>query len=387
MPQQINVGLIGYKFMGKAHSQAFRDVPFYFPDVKLSPVMKAICGRDEKGVREAQGQFGWQEYELDYRKLIERQDIGLIDIATGNNVHAEMAVAAAQAGKHIYCEKPLAMNVEEARRMVDAVKKAGVINMVNFNYRAVPAIKFARQLIDEGVIGRVFHWRGFYLQDWIIDPGFPLVWRLEGDKAGSGSHGDLAAHLIDLAHYLVGDIDEVSGLQETFVKQRPKLAATTGGLTAAASAEMGEVTVDDASLFLAKFKNGAVGTFEATRFAAGHRNGNMFEINGEKGSIRFNVERMNEIEFYDHTDPGDRQGFRVIAATEGAHPWMGAWWPPAHIIGWAQTFTHQVYELLNGIAGNTCPHPNFEDGLKCQMVLEAVTRSARTREWVKLDSI
>ncbi len=271
--------------------------------------------------------------------------------------------------------------------MVDAVKKAGVINMVNFNYRAVPAIKFARQLIDEGVIGRVFHWRGFYLQDWIIDPGFPLVWRLEGDKAGSGSHGDLAAHLIDLAHYLVGDIDEVSGLQETFVKQRPKLAATTGGLTAAASAEMGEVTVDDASLFLAKFKNGAVGTFEATRFAAGHRNGNMFEINGEKGSIRFNVERMNEIEFYDHTDPGDRQGFRVIAATEGAHPWMGAWWPPAHIIGWAQTFTHQVYELLNGIAGNTCPHPNFEDGLKCQMVLEAVTRSARTREWVKLDSI
>ena len=387
MPQQINVGLIGYKFMGKAHSQAFRDVPFYFPDVKLSPVMKAICGRDEKGVREAQGQFGWQEYELDYHKLIERPDIGLIDIATGNNVHAEMAVAAAQAGKHIYCEKPLAMNVEEARRMVDAVKKAGVINMVNFNYRAVPAIKFARQLIDEGVIGRVFHWRGFYLQDWIIDPGFPLVWRLEGDKAGSGSHGDLAAHLIDLAHYLVGDIDEVSGLQETFVKQRPKLAATTGGLTAAASAEMGEVTVDDASLFLAKFKNGAVGTFEATRFAAGHRNGNMFEINGEKGSIRFNVERMNEIEFYDHTDPGDRQGFRVIAATEGAHPWMGAWWPPAHIIGWAQTFTHQVYELLNGIAGNTCPHPNFEDGLKCQMVLEAVTRSARTREWVKLDSI
>ena len=387
MPQQINVSLIGYKFMGKAHSQAFRDVPFYFPDVKLSPVMKAICGRDEKGVREAQGQFGWQEYELDYRKLIERQDIGLIDIATGNNVHAEMAVGAPQAGKHIYCDKPLAMNVEEARRMVDAVKKAGVINMVNFNYRAVPAIKFARQLIDEGVIGRVFHWRGFYLQDWIIDPGFPLVWRLEGDKAGSGSHGDLAAHLIDLAHYLVGDIDEVSGLQETFVKQRPRLASATGGVTAAASAEMGEVTVDDASLFLAKFKNGAVGTFEATRFAAGHRNGNMFEINGEKGSIRFNVERMNEIEFYDHTDPGDRQGFRVIAATEGAHPWMGAWWPPAHIIGWAQTFTHQVYELLNGIAGNTCPHPNFEDGLKCQMVLEAVTRSARTREWVKLDSI
>ncbi len=387
MPQQINVGLIGYKFMGKAHSQAFRDVPFYFPDVKLSPVMKVICGRDEKGVREAQGQFGWQEYELDYRKLIERPDIGLIDIATGNNVHAEMAVAAAQAGKHIYCEKPLAMNVEEARSMVDAVKKAGVINMVNFNYRAVPAIKFARQLIDEGAIGRVFHWRGFYLQDWIIDPGFPLVWRLEGDKAGSGSHGDLAAHLIDLAHYLVGDIDEVSGLQETFVKQRPKLAATTGGLTAAASTEMGEVTVDDASLFLAKFKNGAVGTFEATRFAAGHRNGNIFEINGEKGSIRFNVERMNEIEFYDHTDPGDRQGFRVIATTEGAHPWMGAWWPPAHIIGWAQTFTHQVYALLNGIASNTCPHPNFEDGLKCQMVLEAVTRSARTREWVKVDSI
>lgn len=387
MPQEINVGLIGYKFMGKAHSQAFRDVPFYFPDVKLRPAMKVICGRDEAGVRDAQRQFGWQQYELDWHKVITRDDIGLVDISTGNNVHAEMAIAAAKAGKHIFCEKPLAMNVQEARSMVDAVKSAGVMNMVNFNYRAVPAIRFARQLIDEGAIGRIFHWRGFYLQDWIIDPGFPLVWRLEGDKAGSGSHGDLAAHLIDLAHYLVGDIDEVSGLQETFVKQRPKLAATTGGLTAAASSEMGEVTVDDASLFLAKFKNGAVGTFEATRFAAGHRNGNMFEINGEKGSLRFNVERLNEIEYYDHTGQGDRQGFRSINVTEGAHPWMQAWWPPAHTIGWAQTFTHQAYELLSGIAAGVCPHPNFEDGLKCQMVLEAATRSARTRQWVKVDSI
>jgi len=269
MSKTVNVGLIGYKFMGKAHSQGFRDVGHFFPDARALPVMKVICGRDVDGVQEAQKQFGWQEYETDWRKLIARDDIDLVDISTGNNVHAEMAVAAAEKGKHIFCEKPLAMNVREARAMVDAVKKAGVVNMVNFNYRAVPAIRFARQLIEEGAIGRVFHWRGFYLQDWIIDPDFPLVWRLEGDIAGSGSHGDLAAHSIDLAHYLVGDIDEVVGLQETFVKQRPKLAKTTGGLTAEASTEMGEVTVDDASLFLARFKNGAVGTFEATRFA-GH---------------------------------------------------------------------------------------------------------------------
>ncbi|MCC6483490.1 MAG: Gfo/Idh/MocA family oxidoreductase [Armatimonadetes bacterium] len=387
MAEEINVGLIGYKFMGKAHSQGFRDVAFYFPDVKPRPRMKVICGRDEKGVTEAQKQFGWDEYETNWRNLVQRSDIGLVDIATGNNVHHEMAIAAAEAGKHIFCEKPLAMNVAQAREMVNAVKKAGVINMVNFNYRAVPAIRFAKQLIDEGKIGRIFHWRGFYLQDWIIDPDFPLVWRLQGDVAGSGAHGDLAAHSIDLAHYLVGDIDEVVGHQETFVKERPKLAATTGGLTAAGSSEKGEVTVDDASLFLVKFKNGAVGTFEATRFAAGHRNGNTFEINGDKGSIRFNVERLNELEYFDRSDPGDRQGFRVIQTTEGSHPWMHAWWPPAHIIGWAQTFTHQVYELMTGIATRKNPHADFEDGLKCQIVLEAVTRSSRERRWVSTSEI
>ncbi len=387
MANTVNVGLVGYKFMGKAHSQGFRDVAFYFPEVKLKPVMKVLCGRDEAGVKEAQEQFGWQEYELDWRKVLERDDIGVVGIATGNNVHAGMAIAAAEAGKHVFCEKPLAMNVAEARSMVDAVKKAGVINMVNFNYRAVPAIRFARQMIDEGVLGRIFHWRGLYLQDWIIDPSFPLVWRLDGDLAGSGSLGDLAAHCIDLAHYLVGDIDELVGMQETFVKRRPKLAATTGGLTAAGSDEMGNVTVDDASMFLARFKNGAVGTFEASRFCAGHRNSNIFEINGEKGSIRFNVERMNELEYYDHTDKSDRQGFRVINTTEGAHPWMSAWWPPAHIIGWAQTFTHQFYEMMNGIVDGKNPHPDFEDGLKCQIVLEAVAKSASEKRWVKLSEI
>ncbi len=387
MAEEINVGLIGYKFMGKAHSQGFRDVAFYFPDVKVRPRMKVICGRDLQGLTQAQEQFGWDQRETDWRKVVQREDIGLVDISTGNNVHHEMAIAAAKAGKHIFCEKPLAMNVVQAREMVDAVKKAGVINMVNFNYRAVPAIRFAKQLIDEGKIGRVFHWRGFYLQDWIIDPSFPLVWRLQGDVAGPGALGDLAAHTIDLAHYLVGDIAEVVGHQETFVKKRPKLAAATGGLTAAGSTEQGEVTVDDASLFLAKFKNGAVGTFEATRFAAGHRNGNMFEINGDKGSLRFNIERMNELEYFDRSEPGDRQGFRIIQTTEGAHPWMQGWWPPAHIIGWAQTFTHQVYELMNGIAEKKNPHADFEDGLKCQIVLEAVARSSSERRWVSLSEI
>lgn len=387
MADSINVGLIGYKFMGKAHSQAYRDVAFYFPDVKVKPVMKAICGRDATGVAEAQKQFGWESCETDWLRLLDRNDIQLIDISTGNNVHAEMAIAAAQRGKHIFCEKPLAMNVKEARAMAQAVKQSGVVNMVNFNYRAVPAVRFAKQLIDEGAIGQIFHWRGFYLQDWIIDPGFPLVWRLEGDKAGSGSHGDLGAHLIDLAHYLVGDMDEVCGLQQTFIKERPKLAKTTGGLSAAAGEEMGTVTVDDATLFLARFKCGALGTFEATRFAAGHRNGNMFEINGSKGSIRFNVERMNELEYFNREDPGDRQGFRSITVTEASHPWMSAWWPPAHCIGWGQTFTHQVYELMNGLAEGRSPHPTFEDGLKCQIVLDAVTKSATSHQWVKVDAV
>ncbi|HOP80009.1 MAG TPA: Gfo/Idh/MocA family oxidoreductase [Armatimonadota bacterium] len=382
----INVGLIGYKFMGKAHSFGFVNAPMMFPDIKAKPVLKAIVGRDEPAVREAMEQYGWQSFETDYKKLIARDDIDLVDIATGNNVHAEIAIAAAEAGKDIFCEKPLAMNVPEARQMLDAVEKAGVKHMVNFNYRAVPAVALAKKMIDDGMIGRIFHWRSVYLQDWIIDPDFPLVWRLQKDIAGSGSLGDLAAHSIDLANWLVGDIDEVSSNLTTFIKKRPKLAETTGGLSAKGGADLGDVTVDDAIIALTKFKNGAIGTIEATRFAAGNRNGNRFEINGDKGSIRFNVERLNELEYFNREDPDAYQGWRTISVTEGIHPYVQGWWPAGHIIGWGETFVHQVVNLMNALADNEMPTPNFRDGLKVQTVLEVIEKSAESGRWEKVVS-
>src|SRR5262245_60909554 len=265
MAGTIGVGLVGYKFMGKAHSNAYRQVASFFPDVALRPEMKAICGRDEAAVRDAAVQFGWQGYETDWHKLIARDDIGLVDVSTPGDSHAEISIAAAEHGKHVFCEKPLANTLAEAKQMLAAVQKAGVVGMVNFNYRRVPAVQLAKKLIDEGRIGKIYHWRAVYLQDWIMDPNFPLVWRLNKDAAGSGTLGDLGAHIVDLARLLVGEIAAITGLTETFIKQRPVLGATTGGLGAAGGEQMGEVTVDDAALFLARFANGAVGTFEVTR--------------------------------------------------------------------------------------------------------------------------
>lgn len=383
--RKINVGMVGYAFMGKAHSVGFRDVAWAFPDVKIEPVMKTLCGRTESAVKEAAEMFGWENYCTDYGKMIESDDISLVDIGTGNDTHKDIALAAAAAGKHIFCEKPLAMNVAEAREMVEAVEKAGVVHMVNFNYRVVPAIALAKQMINEGMIGTPYHFRAVYLQDWIMDPEFPLVWRLDKSKAGSGSHGDLNAHIIDLARYLCGEFDSVCGLMKTFIEKRPLLEAQAGGLAAAqGSQQMGEVTVDDATLFLAKFANGAVGTFEATRFAGGNKNGNRFEINGSEGSIRFNLERMNEIEYFSRRDPDQYQGWKNILVTQASQPYAGAWWPAGHIIGWQHTFVHQVYNLMNGIADGKSPTPNFVDGLKCQEVLEAVEKSAECEGWVKI---
>lgn len=383
--QKINVGMVGYAFMGKAHSVGFRDVAWAFPDVKAVPVMKALCGRTESAVKEAAELFGWETYCTDYKKMIESDDIQLVDIGTGNDTHKDIALAAAAAGKHIFCEKPLAMNVAEAKEMLEAVEKAGVVHMVNFNYRTVPAIALAKQMIDEGMIGTPYHFRAVYLQDWIMDPEFPLVWRLDKSKAGSGSHGDLNAHIIDLARFLCGEFDSVCGLMKTFIEKRPLLEAQAGGLAAAqGSQQMGEVTVDDATLFLAKFTNGAVGTFEATRFAGGNKNGNRFEINGSEGSIRFNLERMNEIEYFSRRDPDQYQGWKNILVTQASQPYAGAWWPAGHIIGWQHTFVHQVYNLMNGIAEGKCPTPNFLDGLKCQEVLEAVEKSSAGENWVKI---
>jgi predicted dehydrogenase len=385
MANTIGVGLVGYKFMGRAHSNAYRQVATFFPDIALKPEMTAVCGRDAAAVQQFAHQFGWQGSETDWKKLVARQDIGLVDVSTPGDSHAPIAIAAAENGKHVFCEKPLANTLAEARQMRAAVQRAGVVGMVNFNYRRVPAVQLAKELIDSGRIGQIYHWRAVYLQDWIMDPNFPLVWRLDKNAAGAGAMGDLGAHIIDLARMLVGEITTVTGLTETFIKQRPVLAGTTGGLGAAGGTQMGEVTVDDAALFLARFAGGAVGTFEVTRFAKGRRNFNSFEINGSKGSIVFNLERMNELNVLFSDDPPEAQGFRNVLVTEGAHKYISAWWPAGHIIGWEHTFTHGVLDLLNGIAVGKSPHADFEDGLRCQAILDAVERSASSGSWVEPD--
>jgi len=385
--KQVNVGMVGYKFMGKAHSSAYREVPMFFPDA-VKPVMKAICGRDEAGVKQAAQQFGWESYETDWRKLIERPDIDLIDINAPSNAHKDIAIAAAKAGKNIFCEKPLALTLEDSREMLAAAEEAGIVHMVGFNYRFAPAVKLAKKLIEDGRLGQIYHFRAWFLQDWIVDPDFPLVWRLDKSIAGSGSHGDLGAHLIDLAHYLVGDMNEVIGMSETFIKERPEPTSMTG-LSAKGSkdAPRGPVTVDDATLFLTRFAGGALGSFEATRFAPGHRCTNSFEINGSKGSVKFDFERMNELQVYFTDDTDDVQGFRRVLATDPAHAYMDAWWPAGHTIGYGQTFTHEVLELMNAIDEKRQPVPNFHDGVKCQAVLEAVDRSIDERRWVAISEM
>ncbi|HWV36048.1 MAG TPA: Gfo/Idh/MocA family oxidoreductase [Thermomicrobiales bacterium] len=379
---EIGVGLVGYKFMGRAHSNAYRQVAAFF-DVDPKPVMRAICGRDAAATQAAADKMGWQGIETDYHALVKRDDIGLVDVSTPGYTHHDVVIAALEAGKHVICEKPLANTLEEARNMVNAAKKAGTINMVNFNYRRVPAVQFAKQLIDEGKIGEITHWRAVYLQDWLVNPMAPLAWRLKKELAGSGALGDIAAHILDLSHLLVGNITEVVGTLDTFIKQRPVEVPSDGGsgLSNKAGTEMGEVTVDDATTFLARFENGATGTFEATRMATGRRNYNSFEINGTKGSIAFNLERLNELEVYLAEDEAGLQGFRAINVTESAHPYAGNWWPAGHIIGWEHSHTHNIVALLEGIRTGINPSPSFEDGFRCQAVLDAVERSVESRTW------
>lgn len=379
----LNVALIGYKFMGKAHSNAWRQAPRFF-DLGAKPRMKVIVGRDPDGVKAAAERFGWEETSTDWRETVRRPDIDVVDICTANDTHAEIALAAARAGKAILCEKPLAMNVAQCQRMVEAVKKAGVTHMICHNYRRIPAMAFARKMIAHGDLGTIYHYRARYLQDWIVDPSFPLVWRLQGKIAGSGAHGDIHAHIIDLARFLVGEFAEVQGLLHTFIKERPLLAATGKGLSARGGARKGKVTVDDAAMCLARFRNGAIGNLEATRFALGRKNGIQIEINGSKGSISFDFEDMNRLKYYNGSDPSDRRGFRDILVTEGIHPFAGAWWPPGHIIGYEHTFVHAVADFVNAAAAGRPTSPDFMEGLRNQQVLEAVAKSAQTGRWVKL---
>ncbi len=380
---EIGVGLVGYKFMGRAHSNAYRQLPRFF-DVDPTPRMAAICGRDEAGVREAADSLGWPHYETDYRRLIERDDVGLVDVVTPGNTHREIVLAALEAGKHVICEKPLANTLAEAGEMLAAARDAGTINTVCFNYRRAPAVQLAKKLIDEGRFGTIRHWRATYLQDFIMDPGFPLIWRLKKELAGSGALGDIGAHIVDLAQFLLGGISEVVGMMETFIKERPlEEASAGGGLQASGGAETGEVTVDDAAAFLARFEGGAIGTFEATRFAAGRRNKNAFEINGSKGSVAFDLERMNELEVFFVDDDADVQGFRTVNVTEPDHPYAGAWWPPGHIIGYEHTFVHTMKDLMDGIGTGESPAPTFEDAYRVQAVLDAVERSAERGGWTR----
>jgi len=379
---EIGVGLVGYKFMGRAHSNAYRQVAAFF-DVDPKPVMRAICGRDATATQAAADKLGWESIETDYHALVARDDIGLVDVSTPGYTHRDVVLAALAAGKHVICEKPLANTLSEAREMVDAAKRAGTINMVNFNYRRVPAVQFAKQLIDEGKIGKITHWRAVYLQDWLVDPMTPLAWRLKKELAGSGALGDIAAHILDLSHLLVGNVTEVVGTLDTITKQRPVEAASDGGsgLSNKAGNEMGDVTVDDATTFLARFDNGATGTFEASRMATGRKNYNSFEINGTKGSISFNLERLNELEVYFRDDDAGVQGFRTINVTDSMHPYANHWWPAGHIIGWEHSHIHNVVALLEGIRTGVNPSPSFEDGFRCQAVLDAVERSSASRTW------
>jgi predicted dehydrogenase len=382
MKKNIHIGLLGYKFMGKAHANAYTRIPMFFsPDYQIT--LKAICGRDEKGVAQSAATFGFESYETDWQRFVAREDIDVIDITAPSNFHHQVGIAAAKNKKHIFCEKPLALTTAMAQEMLDAAEQNNVKHQIGFNYRFAPAVLLAKKLIDEGKLGKIYHFRGAYLQDWIVDPNFPLVWRLDKDVAGSGSHGDLGAHVIDLARFLVGDFANVIGMNKTFIKERPIVEQMTG-LTATAQqgAQMGEVTVDDATLFLAQFQNGALGSFEATRFAYGHDNDLHFEINGSKGSVRFNLERINELEYFNAEDEPALRGFRTIQVTHACHPYMAHWWPPGHVIGYEHTFVHELHEFLNAIDKNKKTSPDFHDGVMCCKVLDAVEESVKRKEWV-----
>jgi predicted dehydrogenase len=387
--KEVGIGLIGYAFMGKTHSNAWRQVDKFFEDLEVKPVLRAICGRNEENVKRAAEDFGWQSYETDYRKLIARDDIDIVDISSPGNEHLPMALAAAEAGKTVFCEKPLGNTLDEAKQMLAAVEAAKVVNMVCFNYRRVPAIALAKRIIENGDLGRIYHFRARYLQDWIADPNFPLVWRLQKEIAGSGTLGDIGAHIADLSQFLIGNLTSLVGMTETFVKERPLQAPTTGteGLNAAAATEMGKVTVDDAAAFMGRFDNGALGVFEATRFAPGRRNANTFEINGEKGSLSFNFERMNELEYFNAEDPDDRQGFRTINVNEGSQPYAGIYWPPGHIIGYEHTFINTIHDLLQGHARGESPQPDFRSGAQVNAILDAVEKSAASRTWMDVEQI
>ena len=383
----VNVAMIGAKFMGRAHSHAWSSAPKFF-DLALQPVMKVVCAQDLKRTREFADKWGWQDVETDWRRVVERSDVEIVDICTPTYLHKEIAIAAAENGKHLFCEKPITLTYAGAMEMYEAAEKAGVLHYLNHNYRRVPAVAFARRLIEEGKIGQIYHWRGAYLQDWITNPNAPLTWHLRKELAGAGPHFDLNSHSVDLARYLVGEVTAVSAMMKRFIEKRPLPGADSGAFqVGSVSTEMGDVTVEDASFMLAEFENGALGAFETSRLANGRKNFNHFEIYGSKGSLEFDLQRMNELWFLDGADPSDEQGFRNLLVTNDTHPYVGAWWPPGHIIGYEHTFTHAVADYLAALAKETPITPNFNDGVKIMQVLEAGMRSANTSRKVAVSEI
>jgi predicted dehydrogenase len=377
MAKPLNVGMIGYGFMGRAHSNAYTQVNHFF-DLEYRPVLKAVCARSADKAKAFAEKWGYESVEADWRKLVERKDIDLVDVCTPNNTHAEIATAAARAGKMILCEKPLAMNGPEGLQMVEAVEKARVPNMVWYNYRRVPAVTLAKHLIDEGRLGRVFHYRAKFLQDWTINPELPqggtALWRLDVAAAGSGVTGDLLAHCIDTALWLNGGLDTVSAMTETFVKQRKH------NLTG----KVEKVGIDDACTFMGRFRNGALASFESTRYARGHKALYTFEINGEHASIFWDLHDLHRLQYFDHRDQGLTRGWRSIHVTDGDHPYMGKWWVPGLQIGYESSFVHQVADFLDGVAEGKPAQPDFRDAYRTQLVLDAVLASAKDGKWVKV---
>ncbi len=380
MKKNLNIGLIGYGFMGRTHSNAFRQVNQFF-DLDHRPVLKAICARDAGKAKDFAKNWGYESVETDWRKLIARDDIDVIDIAAPNNVHKEIAIAAAKAGKAILCEKPLAINAADAKVMVAAVEKAKVPNMVWYNYRRVPAITLAKQLVDEGRLGRIFHYRAKFLQDWTISADLPQggegLWRLDAKIAGSGVTGDLLAHCIDTALWLNGTIDKVTATTETFIKERKH--TLTG--------KVEKVTIDDASLFLARFSNGSLATFESTRYARGHKALYTLEINGENGSLFWDLHDLHRLQVFDYKDESRVRGWKSVHITDGDHPYMKNWWVPGLQIGYAETFVHQVADFIKGIETGKPAGPNFKDGLATDYVTDAVLKSAKTGRWEKVPKV
>lgn len=372
----LGIGMLGYAFMGKAHSNAFKTLPYMmYPPVAI-PRLVGIAGRNREAVEAAAARFGYEKAYTDWREMIANPDIHVFDNGGPNDAHAEPSIAAAQAGKHVFCEKPLARTAEEARAMLDAVEKAGVKHMVAYNYRFVPAIRLARDLIASGALGRIFHFRAVYLQDWIIDPEFPMTWRFKKAVAGSGSLGDLGSHIIDIGRFLVGEPTKVSGMTRTFITERPD---GQGGRDT--------VDVDDAVTALMEFENGALGTIEATRFAQGRRNGQNWEINGENGSIRFNLERLNELDVYWADGRKETMGFTNVLVSEGYHPFWENWWPAGHIIGWEHSFVHEFHHFFDAIVNDKPVAPygaDFVDGYKNAVICDAIVESAQTGRMIDI---